>query len=204
MGAIADTLDILLNGSLGVEVSVGGEVVAHASLDLLPMAQGSASVQARLNLTPSQTGMLSISQSSNIALAAHLTQDNADAVSAGVAQAETAQAPTLRMPFHFLTEQEVSESSVACISCMPKTGLPQEFLTAAGSAPEGMHLCLGLMWLDESIAHGIHRRIGQCDGQEFHKIAKCRTLLRSDDFASLQNAAASRGPFYIEISRLDL
>lgn len=202
LDSVAENLGTLLNGFVYVDVCIAGSVVAHARLDLLPVAQGSASVQARLNLIPNQESSGSLKSNANITLAAHLTQDNEDAFPDNPAQGANEPPNQLgRVPFHFLGDQEVSNSTVASISCLPATNLPPAFLTAACSAIGGLTICMGLSWQSESSASGFFSSVGLCDGQEFQKHQHCRTLLRRDDFLSLQDAAASCGKFYVEIAR---
>eukprot|EP00892_Ulva_mutabilis_P006958 jgi/Ulvmu1/4634/UM002_0365.1 len=198
---IAGALGALLNGFVSVEVSISNQVVASAKLDLLPLAQGSESVQARLKLTPSVDSEQVLLPHPNVTVAAHLTRD-ADEVEdttlprvSGEAAAQEA-----RTPFRFLNETEVSESTVASIICTP-VELPPPFLSASGAASGGMQIRMGIMWLDDTSAHGFSSIVGMCDGDKFLGKGKGRSLLRTDDFLSLQDAAASGHPFYVEMGR---
>lgn len=200
--SVADSMATLLNGFVDVDVCIAGRVVAHAHLDLLPVAQGLASVQARLNLIPNQESLEILKSNANITLAAHLTQDSEESLPHNPAQpANEAPNQIGRVPFQFLDDQEVCKSTVASISFLPMTNLPPAFLTAANSSVCGFTICIGLSWQSESSASGFFSTVGLCDGQGFQKYRLCRTLLRHDVFLSLQDAAASPGKFYIEIAR---
>lgn len=201
MDTAAESLEKLLNGSVDVDVSIEGCVVAHAHLDLLPVAQGSASVQARLNLVPAPESGRTLKPNSNITLAVHLAEQKSDTLPDSPAHGADATHPTARVPFQFLDEHEASESTVASISCLPTSDLPSELLNAASFAMGGIDIHFGLMWLSESCAHGFGSAIACCDGQSLKKYGRCRKLLRRDTYLSLRDTASSGGSFYVELAR---
>ena len=203
LATIADSLDCLINGFVSVDVSIGDSNIACAHLDLLPIAQGSASVQARLNLHPSQeNGEHVLLPSSNITVAAHVTREDEHAGNVDVSSVpgESLYQQT-RVPFHFLSERQATESAVASLSCIPTSDVPPAFMSAAAASSGGIQIRFGFMWLGDESPHGFSSVIGVCDGEQFHQKRKTRTLLCYEEFASLQDAVASGKSVYMEIAR---
>lgn len=196
----------LLNSPLVVEVSADGEVVAHAQLDLLPVAsQASASVQARLNLIQSREEW-PLAPNANITVAVTFTRDAPEVSGDGAAQEEQPSANDnvareLFTPFHFVDVSNLTESTVLALGPASATDLPSSFLSATAAVPSGLGVQLALIWRTGSSWVGSASSLGVCSGTAVAWDTAWRTFIKPADFAALKDAIEEGAEVFLEVAR---
>ena len=194
----------LLNSPLVVEVSVHGQIVAQAQLDLLPVAsQASASVQARLNLIQSQEEW-TLAPHANVTVAVSFRRDAPETSDNGTeelpSQSENV-SKELFTPFHFVDVSTVTETSVLALGPASATELPSSFLSATTAVPSGLGVQLALIWQTGECWTGITSSLGECSGEVVAWSAAWRTFVKPADFAALKDAVRSGIDIYVEVAR---